>query len=321
MTAPLPKHLMFGQPKEFRGLAIAPIFDSAQESELSYLTLDQAFDESGIEITETSDSGSVPELKLENKLDSPVLLLDGEELVGAKQNRVVNLTLLVPAMTTTVIPVSCVESGRWSYRSDNFERTDRTHFARGRAKKMASVSRSMRQSGSRRSDQGEVWSEIDRKLSVMESASNTSAMADMYQDAAPTLEEYVGELEPETRQVGAFYFLHGRLVGLDLFDKAATYANLNGKLIKSYAIDAIESAPVDRQRASLSEALRFLEVIEGGQWERYDSIGMGQDHRLLSGHLASAALAVEGRLVHLSGFVTEQAPSGYRPGRRRRRSL
>ncbi|AQA18343.1 hypothetical protein BST95_08965 [Halioglobus japonicus] len=321
MTAPLPKHLMFGRPKEFRGLAIAPIFDSAQESDLSYLTLDQAFDASGIEITETSDSGSVPELKLENKLDSPVLLLDGEELVGAKQNRVVNLTLLVPAMTTTVIPVSCVESGRWSYRSDNFERTDRTHFARGRAKKMASVSRSMRQSGSRRSDQGEVWSEIDRKFSVMDSESNTSAMADMYQDAAPTLEEYVGELEPETRQVGAFYFLHGRLVGMDLFDKATTYANLNGKLIKSYAIDALESAPVDRQRASLSEALRFLEVIEGGQWERYDSIGMGQDHRLLSGHLASAALAVEGRLVHLSGFVTEQAPSGYRPGRKRRRSL
>ncbi len=321
MTAPLPRNLVFGQPREFRGLAIAPIFDFGQEATLDYLTLDEAFDQSGIEITETSDSGSVPELKLENKVDTPVLLLDGEELVGAKQNRVVNLTLLVPALATTVIPVSCVESGRWSYRSSNFERTDRTHFARGRAKKMASVSRSMRQSGSRHSDQSEVWSEIDRKFSAMESESHTSAMADMYQDAAPTLEEYVSELNPEPHQVGAFYFLHGQLVGMDLFDKAGTYARLNSKLVKSYAIDALEVSPSDRQRASLSEALRFLEVIEGGQWERYESVGIGEDHRLLSGHMASAVLAVDGQAIHLSGFVTEQAPSGYRPGRRRRRSL
>ncbi len=321
MTAPLPKNLVFGQPKEFRGLAIAPIFDLAEKPALDYLTLDEAFDQSGIEITETSDSGSVPELKLENKVDTPVLLLDGEELVGAKQNRVVNLTLLVPALATTVIPVSCVESGRWSYRSSNFERTDRTHFARGRAKKMASVSRSMRQSGSRRSDQDEVWSEIDRKFSALESKSHTSAMADIYQDAAPTLEEYVGEFVPEAQQVGAFYFLHGRLVGMDLFDKADTYACLNGKLIKSYAIDALEALPIDRHRASLSDALRFLETIEGGKWEDYDSVGMGQDHRLLSDHLASAALAVEGQVVHLSGFVIEQTPTGYRPGRRRRPSL
>ena len=128
---------------------------------------------------------------------------------------------------------------------------------------MASVSHAMRQSGSRHSDQGEVWSEIDRKFSAMASTSDTSAMADMYQDAAPALEEYVDKLQPETSQVGAFYFLHGGLIG-DLFDKAATYANLNGKLIKSYAIDVLEAAPVDRQMASLSEALRFLKFIEDG---------------------------------------------------------
>ena len=321
MTAPLPKNLAFGQPCEFRGLAIAPIFDLAEKPALSYLTLDEAFDLAGIEITETSDSGNVPELKLENKVETPVLLLDGEELVGAKQNRVVNLTLLVPAMTTTVIPVSCVESGRWSYRSSNFERTDRTHFASGRAKKMASVSRSLRQSGSRASDQSEVWSEIDRKFDAMESDSQTSAMADMYEDAAPKLEEYVTEFNPAAYQVGAFYFLHGKLVGMDLFDQAGTFSRLSGKLIKSYAIDALEVMPGNHPRACLSEALRFLEVIEAGQWERYESVGMGQDHRLLAGHLASAALAVEGQLIHLSGFITENSRTEYHPGSRRRRSL
>jgi len=49
-----------------------------------------------------------------------ILILDGEELVGAKQNRVVNTTLLIAAASSTVIPVSCVEQGRWDYDSPDF---------------------------------------------------------------------------------------------------------------------------------------------------------------------------------------------------------
>jgi hypothetical protein len=39
----------------------------------------------------------VPQLLFINDAMRPVLLLDGEELVGAKQNRVLNLTVLAPA--------------------------------------------------------------------------------------------------------------------------------------------------------------------------------------------------------------------------------
>ena len=36
----------------------------------------------------------MPELVVTNPLDEWVLLYDGEELVGAKQNRILNLTVL-----------------------------------------------------------------------------------------------------------------------------------------------------------------------------------------------------------------------------------
>jgi hypothetical protein len=49
-----------------------------------------------------------------------VLIVEGEELMGAKQNRVVNVTILVAAGAELVIPVSCVEQGRWHYRSEKF---------------------------------------------------------------------------------------------------------------------------------------------------------------------------------------------------------
>jgi hypothetical protein len=55
---------------------------------------------------------------MRNVGDRPALLIDGEHLEGAKQNRVLNVTVLVAARRDTVVPVSCVEQGRWSYGAD-----------------------------------------------------------------------------------------------------------------------------------------------------------------------------------------------------------
>ena len=58
----------------------------------------------------------MPQLVLKNAGTLPVLLLDGEHLEGAMQNRVLNATVLAAPEHETVIPVSCVEQGRWGYR-------------------------------------------------------------------------------------------------------------------------------------------------------------------------------------------------------------
>lgn len=59
----------------------------------------------------------MPELVVENPLAERVLLYDGEELVGAKQNRIVNVSVLVEAKSSLRIPVSCVEQGRGAGRA------------------------------------------------------------------------------------------------------------------------------------------------------------------------------------------------------------
>ncbi len=70
-----------------------------------------------LKVVETFEEGVVPEIVLAHSAEQPVLIFDGEELVGARQNRIVNLTILVPAKTALRIPLSCVEAGRWSFRS------------------------------------------------------------------------------------------------------------------------------------------------------------------------------------------------------------
>jgi|SRR6188508_3801748 len=62
----------------------------------THIILDEALPRA-LRIAETSESGSVPELVVENPLAERVLLHDGEELLGAKQNRILDVSVLVAA--------------------------------------------------------------------------------------------------------------------------------------------------------------------------------------------------------------------------------
>jgi hypothetical protein len=46
-------------------------------------------------ISEISAAGPVAELMVVNRVNNPVLLMDGEKLAGAKQNRVLNTSILL----------------------------------------------------------------------------------------------------------------------------------------------------------------------------------------------------------------------------------
>ena len=108
-TTTLP--FQIGDPVEHRGIVLAPLFP-LENPVARYLTLDTGLAR-GLSITETSEAGDVPELAVSNPLADDVLLYDGAELVGAKQNRILNVTVLVAASSTLRVPVSCTEEGRW----------------------------------------------------------------------------------------------------------------------------------------------------------------------------------------------------------------
>ena len=107
--------IQIGKGQSYKNLTLYPVL-SDEVIPFDYLTLDEALSQNLIEVVEVDQHGSVPELRVINKSDKMVLILDGEELVGAKQNRIINTTILIPANETVKIPVSCVEEGRWSYR-------------------------------------------------------------------------------------------------------------------------------------------------------------------------------------------------------------
>ena len=113
------KNIKIGDPKIHEGVAVYPIF-SDTTSALDYLGLTSALERKVLKVTETSESGSVPELRVHNIAKRPILLIDGEELEESK-NRTLNSSILVPAESETLIPVSCTEQGRWNYSGKNTE--------------------------------------------------------------------------------------------------------------------------------------------------------------------------------------------------------
>ena len=130
-------------------------------------------------------------------------------------------------MSKTVIPVSCIEQGRWHWRLRRFETANRTLYASARAEQMAQVSHSMRFEESCRSDQSAIWDSIDRKAANIETRSPTGFASDIYETRRAKLDEMVTQVTPQADQVGAAYWVRGRLIGAEIFGSAPNCASRN----------------------------------------------------------------------------------------------
>jgi hypothetical protein len=288
-------------PQVHLNLALFPLIGE-QSVAPDYLLLDEALERELARVAEVSVDGHVPELAFENRSDDKILLVDGDELVGARQNRVLNLTILVGGGQKLVIPVSCVEQGRWSYRERGFRSGRRTLFAKARAAKMRQVTESLVMMGERRSDQAEVWrtSREKRRSSARIRHPCDERRIRQVRSAARCV---CDGLSSEPNQRGAVVAIDAKPVGVELFDSPSAFARYLQRLVGSYALDAMETAAGAAGVPTTGEVQRFLDSIVGASGERFAALGEGEDIRLRGNGIAGGALAVNGRLVHLAGFA------------------
>jgi len=293
--------LKLGAPQVHLNLALFPL--TAESDRVPrYLLLDDALERKLARVTEVSAEGRVPELAFENSSAEKILLVDGDELVGAKQNRILNLTILVGGGQKLVIPVSCVEQGRWRYHDPEFASAGRALFAKARASKMEQVTESMVTAQARSANQSRIWADVADKVAFCGARSDTLAMGDAYDSRGGQVGAYVRAFRAERRQQGAVVAIDGRPVGLELFDSAAAFSRYLEKLVRSYALDAIETAKGEPLAPSEAEVRSFLDRIRGADCERFPALGEGEDIRLTGKGVAGGALALDDRLVHLAGF-------------------
>ncbi len=300
-----------------------------------YITLDEAISSGVLKIKEVSTAGNVPELIAENKSNHLILLLDGEEVVGAKQNRVLNTTILLDKFSKTIIPVSCVEEGRWSYSSETFTATDNLLNYDIRKAKNQTVSKSLKSSEMYMSDQEQIWADIDELYYDMVIDSRTKALSDVYKSFDDELSQYIKNFICHPDQTGIFVFIDGKIAGFDNISLPDAYKSVHSKLLKSYCMDALRkdferknrdiysnnneynknikdnkqhssNYYKDSPQPSLERAKYFLEEIKLCNENHFKSVGLGMDYRYDSRHAIGSALLYDETVIHIAFFKNDE---------------
>ena len=284
-----PLHLfaLTGGPSDERGLTL----------------LEDAIEGGSLRVEEIGEGGRVPELRVVNGGAAPVLVLEGDELIGAKQNRVVNSSVLIAAESEIVLPVSCVERGRWSRRSQAFSSGKATPHLSLRHLKSRSVHDSLRRGRGHRSDQGAVWKEVDRLAYLHASPSPTDALQDTRAGLSERLaafDDLSNGLPEDTR--GVIVAIGDRPVALEVLAGPRSFSKVLPKLLAGYALEALEH----EGRGELPDVpavKRFVSSLAAARGEQHAAVGEGTDVRFETQGTSGYALVAEGIVLHAAAFA------------------
>ncbi len=300
-----------GEPHTSGALTLVPLYGASRGPD--YLLASDAIAEGLLRIEEMN-GGQVPQLVANNSSDRPVLLIDGEHLEGAKQNRILNVSVLLAAGRQTVLPVSCVEQGRWHYneRPDFVSSDDHSYSRIRRLQAEAGLQRVGGQKA--RPSQGRVWDEVAAKSDEMAVAhSPTGAMRDAFDQRRGEVEQIRQTFAaPNEDQTGAIAFVSGKPVAMDLFDRPEILGTMWSRLVSGYSLDAI-GMPAN---AGYERGKTFLRLAAEAEMTMHEGLGLGMDVTLQSDRIVGNALTHEGGVVHMALFPrSDQRPRPAGPGR------
>jgi len=291
--------IKIGAPVHCHNLTMFPLY-LAGDGARDYMLIDDALDAGLAEVKEISESGSVPEILVANRAPVPILIPDGQILSGAKQNCVINVTVIILAGTTVKVPVSCVEQGRWRHVSRHFRAT---HYAppKLRARKQMGIAMRMAAGAGRASDQGQVWADVADYLEKQGIHSPTGSLTDGFEATADRRVRYRDAMHLPDGAHGVAMVSGSTVLGLDLFDDPETLARLWPRLCDAYFFEAVQD-PDPRPEAEPGAVKGFLERAAAGLTPAPDSPGLGNEFTITGDGLAGTALYYGGRLRHLAVF-------------------
>ena len=292
-----------GEPQVAGPLAVFPVF--GPPARLEYRAFVQAV-ELGALVKELESAASVSRLLVDNPTDLPLLLYEGEEVLGAQQNRIFDRSILVPAAARLEVSVSCVEQGRW----DNRRHGEPMHPSPQAAD--PSLRRRKRHAIDRHGNSapGEVWAHVAGRRAGHGVASPSAAMSDLYDGRRNDLADISRAVHHVDGQIGALACVAGVPVALDLVSRSDVFAALLGPLAQGYALDALGAGEAVARTAPAAEFL--YSALAAGR-RRRPGVGMGRVFDLDEPALVGAGLEHDDELVHLSAFPAEDGGPSLRP--------
>ncbi len=276
-----------GEPSTFGNVAVFPLFVGMPPGKSpDYVLASEAMAAGTLTVQEVSETGEVPCLLVDNNGDRPALFVEGEEVRGGKQNRVLCGTILAVGAARTRIPVACTEAGRWD---------DSRPFATG--SRCPPSLRHVLKEG-HRPDQLRIWATIRRQHCRLGIRSRTGNMSDAMETRRDDVEDLRRNLPYAEGASGIAVAIGGKVAGIDIFDKPETCKAVWARIVESLLLDA-PGMPNTGCRATGSDVAVELYTLRSVRWERNDSVGLGEAYRAQDDGMLSTALVMDGTLIHL----------------------
>ena len=282
-------------------LAVYPLIGPVPA--LQYLSFAQGVAQ-GVTLGELQEGASVRDLVIQNPTALPVLLFEGEEVLGAQQNRTFDISMLVPAGAKMTVPVSCVEAGRWdgARHAEAFTPAPQAAYPSLRRMKNAHAARAVQAGAPARADQSAVWAEVADRGGRHSAPAPTQAMHDVFEHRRRELDEITASIEMHCSQTGMLAWVGDRFAVLDRVSQPDALESLFAPLVQGYALDALETTRPQKP-PSVDEAGAFLERILALPVAEHDGIGLGRSVRVAAGaSMSGAGVLADGEVVQLSVF-------------------
>ncbi len=276
---------------------------TASHDTLEYISSDSAIKKKCIDVREVSETGMVNAIEVVNNSDQFIFMMDGDVLVGAKQTRMLNTSIFFAPKSRTVIPVSCVERGRWQFVSRSFSGS---HFASPsilRVSNSREVTSSLRNEGAFTTHQSRVWENVQSFVHQSKTTSRTHSLADIYEQKHDDLESVTQQFDPADEANGFAVFVDNRLLNIDLFNRRDIYREYFKKVIHGIAaetlflIDKGKSITESEVKYRALDVLDSVEKIEGSE---HPGVALGIERRFESKEVTGFHLQYDDLLVHLA---------------------
>ena len=292
--------------QSFNNLNIFPLIGKKIDQNIKLF--ENSLNDESLGISEIDSDGAVPYLAVENFNPIPVLIIDGQTITGhnLKQNRIVTVSVLIPILSKIKLSVLCSERGRWSRTDRRFASRDSAMFAKGRFAKMERMQQNMRENISENyheaADQEQAWEQINNKFQSFDTYSSSESMQDIYENKEKKMKEYLDNLKMPENTLGAVFAIGASVMGFELFSNTNTFHSLYPKLLKSYALDAIENKVRDNSEPLITDAKKMIEMADSSVAKQCKNQGLGQLFTINNDDLCATVLMLDGVIVHFTCF-------------------
>lgn len=287
--------LSVGKPEIHGNLAVYPIYlPKGGEKIGDILTMSEAIESGQFKITELSEGASVNLLEVNNDTGKNVILLAGEIIRGAKQDRIISYDMVVPPGGKYYVDVFCVEAGRWTEVSAEFSYKEEI---------APSI---IRYSAQKKMDQSAVWSDVslvNEGVGVY-TASDTLTASYSDEEFLEQVEEYkkaFEDLVDDKEVVGVIVVSEGSIQAGDIFANHDLFKKVWTRLLTSYSMDGVLSSGLG-EVPSASEMEEYLAQLGDADREELFDDGTQNRASLTKGAMSAYELEFDEKKMHINVY-------------------